>query len=351
MSQKLLSELYNAYYSARKHKRNTLNQLAFEFDLSKNIHELYDAIRTRTYEPLQSIAFIVEEPVKREVFAANFRDRVVHHWIFNHLNPVLDGRFIDDCYSCRVGKGTLFGIRRLEHHVRSCSQNHTKPCYVMKMDIEGYFMRMNRKILYDQLERHFEKPHPHWKNVPIDLARYLIQKNLFNDPTLDCKFNTAPHTWDGLPKSKSLFYARPDCGLPIGNLTSQLFSNVYMGDFDNFVKRKLKCKHYGRYVDDFYILSSSQDPEYYRYLRHEIDNYLQTNLELNLHPKKFYLQHYSKGIPFLGVVVYPYHTVVNRKNKANLFRASPEKRLDYRGMFLPHNSYQIIQKFFVSLQN
>ncbi|MCL2413294.1 MAG: RNA-directed DNA polymerase [Bacteroidales bacterium] len=342
MQSTLLSELYHAYYCARKHKRNTLNQLAFEYDLSKNIHELYDAIRTRTYEPLHSIAFIVEEPVKREVFAANFRDRVVHHWIFNHLNPVLDNRFITDCYSCREGKGTLFGIRRLEHHVRSCSENHTKPCYVLKFDIEGYFMRMNRKILYQQLERHLEKPHPHWQNVPIDLVKYLIRKTIFNDPTKDCRFNTAPYTWTGLPKSKSLFYARPDCGLPIGNLTSQLFSNVYMGDFDNFVKHKLKCKHYGRYVDDFYILSTSEDPEYYRYLRREIDKYLHENLELNLHPKKHYFQHYSKGIPFLGVVVYPYHTVVNRRNKKNFLKATPNRKKDYRSMFLHHNSFGIL---------
>jgi len=316
--------------------------LDFELNLEQNIHELHDAICSNTYEPLQSIAFIVEEPVKREVFAANFRDRVIHHWIFNHLNPVLDNRFITDCYSCRTGKGTLFGIRRLEYHVRSCSQNHTRPIYAMKMDIEGYFMRMNRKILYKQLERHFEKPHPHWQNVPIELAKHLIHKTIFNDPTADCKYNTPPHTWHGLPKSKSLFHARPDCGLPIGNLTSQLFSNVYLNGFDHFVKHKLKCKHYGRYVDDFYILSTSQDPEYYRHLRHEIDNYLHTKLELNLHPKKFYLQHYSKGIPFLGVVVYPYHTVVNRRNKANYLKAKPEKKQDYRGMFLHHNSHHIL---------
>ena len=340
----MIKDLYYAYYCARKNKRNTINQLIFELDLEKNLHELYDAIRTRTYKPLRSIAFIVEEPVKREVFAANFRDRVVHHWIFNQLNPVLDRRFIEDSYSCRTGKGTLYGIRRLQKHIRSCSQNHRKNCIAMKMDIEGYFMRMNRKLLYKQLEQHIAKPHPHWQNVRIDTLMYLIRETIFNDPTTDCKYNTPLHTWNGLPHSKSLFYARPDCGLPIGNLTSQLFSNVYMHEFDNFVKRQLKCKYYGRYVDDFYILSQSEDPEYYRYLRREIDLYLREKLELNLHPKKFYQQHYTKGVPFLGVVVYPYHTVVNSRNRKKYIAASAEDKLKYHGVFVHHDEYKFLQK-------
>jgi hypothetical protein len=161
--------------------------------LEQNIHELYDAVRTHTYKPLQSIAFIVENPVKREVFVANFRDRVIHHYIFNCLNPVLDARFIEDSYSCRTRKVTLYGIRRLQKHIRSCSENHTKPCYAMKMDIEGYFMHMNRTILYNLLMNHIEKPHPHWQTVPIDTLKYFIRETIFCDSTIDCKFNTPPH--------------------------------------------------------------------------------------------------------------------------------------------------------------
>ena len=337
----MLSDLYHAYYCARKHKRNTINQLGFEFDLEANIHALYDEVRMRAYKPLPSVAFIVENPVKREVFAANFRDRVIHHLIFNYLNPVLDNRFITDSYSCRTGKGTLFGIRRLQHHIRSCSENHSKPCYVMKMDIEGYFMKMNRTILYNQLERHIAKPHPHWQNIPIDVLKYLIRETIFCDPTDNCKLNTSEHTWTGLPKSKSLFYSPPDCGLPIGNLTSQLFSNVYLHELDCFVKHKLKCKHYGRYVDDFYIVSSSEDPGYYRYLRRTINDFLEEKLQLCLHPRKFYLQHYSKGLPFLGVVVYPYHTVASRRNRSNYLAARPEERHKYDGFLMHHDCYRL----------
>ena len=101
-------------------------------------------------------------------------------------------------------------------------------------------------------------------------------------------------------------------------------------------------KHYGRYVDDFYILSSSEDPEYYRYLRREIEFFLKERLQLRLHPKKFYLQHYSKGIPFLGCVVYPYHTVVNRRNKNNFLKASTEDKEKYRGFLMHHDTYRLL---------
>ena len=177
-----------------------------------------------------------------------------------------------------------------------------------------------------------------------DDVKYLIHETLFNDPIIDCKFNTPPHTWRGLPKSKSLFHSPPDCGLPIGNLTSQLFSNVYLHDFDEFVKRKLKVKYYGRYVDDFYILSSETDPQYYKYLRREMDNFLKENLELNLHPRKFYQQHYSKGIPFLGVVVYPYYTTIGRRVRNAYHVAPPENKHHYKGFFMHHNTHALMNK-------
>jgi len=203
-------------------------------------------------------------------------------------------------------------------------------------------MNMNRTILYHQLEKHIAKPHLHWQNVPIDVLKYLIRETIFSDPTENCQLNTPERMWIGLPKSKSLFYSPPDCGLPIGNLTSQLFSNVYLHDLDCFVKHQLKCKHYGRYVDDFYIVSSSEDPGYYQDLRCQIDDFLKEKLQLQLHPRKFYLQHYSKGLPFLGVVVYPYHTTINRRNRANYYATPPEERHKYEGFFVHHDTYRFL---------
>jgi retron-type reverse transcriptase len=342
MQNGLLKDVFFAYYDARKYKRNTINQLKFELDLEANIHQLHHDILYRTYEPRPSVAFIVEKPVKREVFAADFRDRVVHHLIFNYLNPVLDTRFVYDSYSCRTGKGTLFGIRRLEHHIRSCSQNHALPCYVMKMDVEGYFMQMDRHLLWKMIQQHIEKPHKHWQSVPLDILYYLTEKTIFIDPKDGCIFKTARSSWDGLPPSKSLFHSPKDCGLPIGNLTSQLFSNVYLHELDKFIEYRLGCKHYGRYVDDFYLLAHT--PEKLLEWRMEIERFLKEQLHLRAHPRKFYLQHYSKGVAFLGVVIYPYHTVVGRRIRKNYYAAPPEKKEEYHAFFMHHNAFKLKER-------
>ena len=145
-------DLFRAYYDARKNKRNKLNSLAFEIDYEKKLLELADEIWNRRYSPGQSVCFISHKPVKREIFAASFRDRVVHHLIYSYINPIFERLFINDSYSCRPGKGTSYGIKRLDHFIRSCSENYKKDCYILKLDIRGYFMSINRKILYDKIE-------------------------------------------------------------------------------------------------------------------------------------------------------------------------------------------------------
>lgn len=146
--EQLLVDLFKAYYEARKHKRNTRNQLRFEMNLEENLVNLRDELYDRTYKVGRSTCFIIEDPVKREIFAADFRDRVVHHLVYNYIMPIFERTFIADSYSCRKGKGTLYGVKRLEHHIRSCSKNYTTTVYALKMDIQGYFMNINCKRLF-----------------------------------------------------------------------------------------------------------------------------------------------------------------------------------------------------------
>jgi retron-type reverse transcriptase len=153
----LLADLFHAYYDARKNKRNTINQLRFEMDLEQHLYALYKQIQERRYEPRSSLAFIVFKPVQREVFAADFSDRVVHHLFFNYVNPIFESTYIEDCYSCRKGKGTSYAVKRLERHVRSCSDNCTRPCFVLKLDLQGYFMSIDKGILYDKVRHTLEK--------------------------------------------------------------------------------------------------------------------------------------------------------------------------------------------------
>ncbi len=147
-----LSELFDAYFACRSNKRNTLNALAFEVDYETNLLKLCTQINDGSYQPGKSIAFIVNKPVKREIFAADFRDRVVHHWVVSKLNPLFELTFIYDSYACRTGKGTHLGIRRVDRFIRQCSQNYTTDCYVLKLDIKGFFMHIDKTVLFAELQ-------------------------------------------------------------------------------------------------------------------------------------------------------------------------------------------------------
>lgn len=318
MSDNLIVDLFKAYFDARKHKRNTINQLAFELELEKNLFQLYNELRWYRYVPARSVAFIVDRPVKREIFCADFRDRVIHHLLFNYINPVLDRRFIEDSYSCRVGRGTLFGQERLERGMRAATDNFTREAWILKLDIRGYFMSINRKILYDKLIFHMEKPSILWEGINMELVRYLIRVIVFNDPVDNCLIKGQRTNWEGLPPSKSLFHSQEGCGLPIGNLTSQLFSNVYLHEFDTWMKYHHRLKYYGRYVDDFYIIHPDKD--YLKGLIPQIRTFLADELQLTLHPNKIYLQSVHQGVDFLGATHKPYYRLAGRRAKHNFYK-------------------------------
>lgn len=157
MKEDIIKDLFQAYYDARKNKRNKIDAIEFEMDYESHLFELAEEILNEQYRPSKSICFVVDKPVKREIFAASFRDRVVHHLIYNYINQILEPCFIHDSYSCRLGKGTLYGIRRLDHFIRSCSENYQKDCYILKLDIKGYFMSINRGILYQKVMNRLER--------------------------------------------------------------------------------------------------------------------------------------------------------------------------------------------------
>jgi hypothetical protein len=316
-SDELLFDLFKAYYDARKNKRSTINALAFEINYESKLFELYKEIKNGTYKINRSVCFISFNPVQREIFAADFRDRIVHHLIYNYINPIFERLFINDSYSCRVGKGTSYGIKRLDHFVRSCSRNYTRDCYILKLDIKGYFMAIDHSILYKKIEavlNSFRKE----ADFDVDLISGLIRQGIFSDPTKNCFIKGKKENWEGLPKSKSLFWSDKNKGLPIGNLTSQLFGNIYLNDFDHFVKYKLKCRYYGRYVDD--IVIAHQDKEYLKSLVPILKKYLQKELSLKLHPKKIYLQHFSKGVRFLGAFIKPYRIYIGNQTKGSFYK-------------------------------
>ena len=349
----LLIDLFNAYYSARSNKRNTHNALKFELYYEHNLIELCDEIINCRYEPRPSICFIVNKPVKREVFAADFRDRIIHHLIFNYISPVFEKRFINDSYSCRKGKGTHYGIQRVNHFIRSCSDNYHNDCYILKMDIQGYFMSIDRSLLYETVSRVIIK-NSGKINGDIETILYTIRKTIFNDPVNGCIIKSKMSEWKGLPPSKSLFYAGKNQGLPIGNLTSQLFANIYLDKFDHFMKQQLNLKYYGRYVDDIVVVHADQ--YYLKTVIPAVREYLITKLMLKLHPRKIYLQHYTKGVVFLGAAIKPYRIYIASRTKGNFYSAIQKQNeiarhhkptKEERGIFLTSmNSYLGIMKHY-----
>jgi hypothetical protein len=180
---RLMEKLYKAYREARKGKRRTVDEQRFEANLDLNIMTLCNQIMERIYHPSPGTAHIIHRPVIREIFAAPFQDRVVHHLIYDEVYPYLDARFIYDSYSCREGKGTLFGIYRLAHHIRSVSRNGARKAYIVKMDIKGYFMSLPREELLERALWWLKRQYGcRFKTPEYRMLKYLWTEVIMDDP-------------------------------------------------------------------------------------------------------------------------------------------------------------------------
>ncbi len=311
-----LEELFDAYFSCRKNKRRTANAAAFEVNYEDNLVSLWREINDGTYRPGRSLAFIVTKPVKREIFAADFRDRVVHHLIINKINHLFERGFIHDSYACRVGRGTHFGINRVDRFIRRETANYAREAWILKLDIKGFFMSIDRGLLFSRLKAFLrERYHAPDRALVIDLCRQTI----YADPARNCVIRGRRGDWNGLPPDKSLFSAKEGCGLPIGNLTSQVFANFYLNPLDHFVKHTLGFRSYGRYVDDFVIVHRERGM-----LEASIPvirDYLARELRLVLHPRKIYLQPARRGVRYLGAVIKPGRITIANRTKGNFVAA------------------------------
>lgn len=322
------NELYEAYIDCRKRKRTTSNCINFELDLNKNLWSLYYDLNTMNYEIGKSIVFCVDRPVVREVFAADFRDRIVHHLVINKILPLLEnknneGSFIENSFSCRKGKGTLFGVNKCYEHIKDASYNYTRDCYVVKCDLKSFFMTINKDELFKKLSNFIKKHYikPFNTNITSDFIIYLIGKIIYNQPQKNCIVK-GKNLWRILPPEKSLFNCDLKHGLPIGNLSSQIFANFYLSEFDHMMTDELKLLYYGRYVDDFYfiVLNKERIP----FILDKIKEKLYS-MGVILHPKKLYIQHYSKGVNFIGTTLKPNRKYINNRTKGNFCKCLIEQ--------------------------
>ena len=296
-----VEELLQAYYDCRKNKRNTNNAIAFELNLEQNIMNLYNDLMDGSYKPTRSICFVVTRPKPREVWAANFRDRVVHHLLYNRISKRFHNSFIYDSSACIPERGTLFGAKRLESKVRSITQNWSKEAYYMKCDFSNFFVSIDKRILLSILAKKIHEP---WL---MSLAEIIVM----HDPMNDVEIRSAQELLDLIPTHKSLFNSPITHGLPIGNLSSQFFANVYLNELDQFIKHVLQAKHYVRYVDDFVLLSKDKD-QLLEWLG-KIEEFSLGKLGLTLNPKKTIIQPIDRGIDFVGHVVKPWRTTARKR--------------------------------------
>ncbi|MBQ8481280.1 MAG: group II intron reverse transcriptase domain-containing protein [Alphaproteobacteria bacterium] len=316
-----LEDLFEAYFECRKHKRKTLNALSFEVDYEHNLIELWQQINNGTYKIGRSIAFIVEKPVKREIFAADFRDRVVHHLVIRKLEQYFEKVFSPNSCSCRKGKGTLYAVKRVADYIQKRAKQANGECYVLKMDIQAFFMSIDCNLLCRKLLEFVEQ---YYMKSDKNLVKKLVEMIVLNRPQYSCIRRGKYSSWDGLPRHKSLFYAADMNGMPIGNLTSQIFANFYLNDLDGYVD-SLPQVDYVRYVDDFVLIGNSKDT--LKKLIAKIRELLKQKLSLVLHPKKIYLQHYQKGVNFVGVRLKGALILAGNRLKRNFFEKITEMNL------------------------
>lgn len=294
-----VSALFRAYYDCRKTKRNSASALLFEQDLERNLMQLHEELVCGEYRPGRSTCFVVRHPKIREVWAASFRDRVVHHLLYNHVAERFHRRFIADSYACIPGRGTLRAVARMEHFARAVTHNHRVPAYVLKMDVANFFVSINRQILDSLLARHIHEP---WW---LALCRTVLH----HDPTKSAILRSPPSQMRMVPAHKSLFRAG-GLGLPIGNLSSQFFANVYLDALDQCAKHSLKARRWVRYMDDVAVFDA--DPDRLIHTAAACDAFLRTRLHLRLHPKKTNILPVDKGFDALGYVLRPHARYLRR---------------------------------------
>ena len=288
----------------------------FKLKLMDNLICLHNDLKNKIYEHGKYKAKKINDPKPRDIHIAEIRDRVMHRAVYRILYPFFDRKFIFDSYSCRLDKGTHKALERFKDFCKCSSFNHTKTVWILKGDIKKCFASIDQKILFEILKKNIKDG-----NVLI-LLRTIIK------------------SFDS-----SVIYK----GLPLGNLTLQLLVNIYLNEFDQYVKHKLKIRYYIRYADDFVFFS--QDRAGLEGLVPVISGFLEERLKLTIHPKKIFIKTLASGVDFLGWVHFPYHRVLRTKTKIRMFKRLEESQKEetvasYLGMLSHGNGYGLKEEIF-----
>src|SRR3989344_4302065 len=280
-----------AWKKARKGKTKKDYVIKFEEDLPQNLKSLHEELKHENYFPKPLETFILRDPKTRRISKSDFRDRIVHHAICNIIEPIFDKTFIHDNCANRKGKGSLFAIKRFEKFQGKITRNLSSEGYCLKADIRHYFQEVNHEILMEIIKR----------KISDEKVIFLVRKILENRHS---------------KRERDAGFCIKEKGMPLGNLTSQFFANVYLNELDQFVKHKLKAKYYIRYVDDFVILQSEKSQ--HEIWKKQIEEFLNKELRLELHPEKSKIASLSEGINFVGFRNFYFFRLLRKRNIRNM---------------------------------
>ena len=317
LSDKEKLEWLEAYDDCCRNKKTsrqcTIYRLHYEEDLFKLAYE----VKSRTYQPSVSTCFCVSRPKVREVFAANFRDRVVQHWLILKVNPLIEERFVEQgnlSYNCRKGFGTFAASKQLYQDMKTTSNNFTKNMWLGHFDLIAFFPSINIILVWEMLESFIKEK---YLKEDVKDVLYVTEIIVKHRPQYNCVKKGDLTLFNRLPTNKSLFFAKTDEGMPIGNVTSQIFANFYLSSFDEFLHNIVRGfgGEYKRFVDDFYIIVSS--PKQINYCFYKAVDYLKT-LRLKMHLDKVYIQPLWHGMAHVGSIVKPYRVYTSNRTIGNL---------------------------------
>jgi len=310
-----VENLLEAWKEFLKGKRGKRDVQEFQYRLSDNIFALHADLKAKTYTHAGYHAFNISDTKPRNIHKATVRDRLLHHALYRKLYPLFDLHFAYDSYSCRKLRGTHKALKRFRDFSYVAGANNTKTLWVLKCDIRKFFASVDQKVLIEVL------------------GKYITDMEII-----------------GLIKkvTDSFESTAPGKGLPLGNLTSQLLVNVYMNEFDQFMKHELKAKHYIRYADDFLIMS--RDRDWLASILPKMKTFLRERLALEVHPNKVSIKTFASGVDFLGWVHFPDHRILRTATKKRMFKnlnrvnQKPEASESYLGMLGHGNTGKIRER-------
>ncbi len=304
-----INSLLLAWNEFLKGKKKRADVQEFQFNLVHHILALHEDLINGNYHHGPYQEFKINDPKPRVIHKATVRDRLVHHAMHRALYPFFDDTFFAETYSSRKDKGVHKALRRFEKFGRMVSQNNSRTCWVLKCDIKKFFHSIDHAILLEILRKY----------IPDEKFLGAL-KEIINS-------------------FRSIAGSDLAIGLPLGNLTSQLFCNIYMNEFDQFVKHRLKIKYYIRYADDFVVFS--QDRAYLENLIPKFQEFLRVRLSLTLHPDKVFIKTLASGVDFLGWVHFFNYRVLRTVTKKRMFKKVSEKnKASYLGMLSHGNGHK-----------